>query len=166
MPCWRNFPQLAERLDNAGGSLSGGEQQMLAIGRALMANPSADPDGRAVRRACRPSWCSASRRSCAALRESGHAILLVEQNLALALSVADRIHVISSGRFVFDGTPDELDRNAGVLDSHLGVAAGRCIDCGCALARATFRGNNERFRPGLQTQRRSGLSATPGAVHQ
>ena len=42
------------------------------------------------------------------LRDSGHAILLVEQNLALALSVADRIHVISSGRFVFEGTPDEL----------------------------------------------------------
>ena len=57
------------------------------------------------------------------LRQSGHAILLVEQNLALALAVADRIHVISSGRFVFEGTPDELSRRDGVLDSHLGVSA-------------------------------------------
>jgi branched-chain amino acid transport system ATP-binding protein len=57
-----------------------------------------------------------------ALRESRHAIVLVEQNLALALALADRIHVISSGRFVFDGTPDDLNRDAAVLDSHLGVA--------------------------------------------
>ena len=58
------FPQLAERLDNAGGSLSGGEQQMLAIGRALMANPSVvlmDEPSEGLS----PSWCGASRRSCA-----------------------------------------------------------------------------------------------------
>ena len=116
------FPQLAERLDNAGGSLSGGEQQMLAIGRALMANPSVvlmDEPSEGLS----PKLVRRVEEIVRALRESGHAILLVEQNLALALSVADRIHVISSGRFVFDGTPDELNRNAAVLDSHLGVAA-------------------------------------------
>ena len=116
------FPQLAERLDNAGGSLSGGEQQMLAIGRALMANPSVilmDEPSEGLS----PMLVRRVEEIMRALRESRHAILLVEQNLALALSVADRIHVISSGRFVFDGTPDELNRNAGVLDSHLGVAA-------------------------------------------
>ena len=59
-------------------------------------------------------------RACAV---SGHSILLVEQNLALALSVADRIHVISSGQFVFHGTAEELSRNTEILDSHLGVAA-------------------------------------------
>ena len=116
------FPQLAERLDNAGGSLSGGEQQMLAIGRALMANPSVilmDEPSEGLS----PKLVQRVEEIMRALRESRHATLLVEQNLALALSVADRIHVISSGRFVFDGTPDELNRNAGVLDSHLGVAA-------------------------------------------
>jgi len=116
------FPQLAERLDNAGGSLSGGEQQMLAIGRALMANPSVvlmDEPSEGLS----PKLVRRVEEIVRALRESSHAIVLVEQNLALALSVADRIHVISSGRFVFDGTPDELNRNVAVLDSHLGVAA-------------------------------------------
>ena len=59
------------------------------------------------------------------LRAQGHAILLVEQNLALALEVADHLHVISSGQFVFGGTPAELGRETEVLDSHLGVAAGK-----------------------------------------
>ena len=95
---------------------------MLAIGRALMANPSVilmDEPSEGLS----PKLVRRVEDIVRALRESRHAILLVEQNLALALSVADRIHVISSGRFVFDGTPDELNRNAGVLDSHLGVAA-------------------------------------------
>ncbi len=56
------------------------------------------------------------------LRLSGHAILLVEQSLALAMSVADRIYVISSGRFVFRGTAAELTRDARVLDHHIGVS--------------------------------------------
>jgi branched-chain amino acid transport system ATP-binding protein len=116
------FPQLAERLDNAGGSLSGGEQQMLAIGRALMANPSVilmDEPSEGLS----PRLVRRVEEIMRALRESGHSILLVEQNLALALAVADSIHVISSGTFVFHGTPDELSRSTGVLDSHLGVSA-------------------------------------------
>ena len=116
------FPQLAERLDNAGGSLSGGEQQMLAIGRALMANPALilmDEPSEGLS----PKLVQRVEEIMRGLRDSGHAILLVEQNLALALSVADRIHVISSGRFAFEGTPAELTENAGVLDSHLGVSS-------------------------------------------
>jgi len=116
------FPQLAERLDNAGGSLSGGEQQMLAIGRALMANPALilmDEPSEGLS----PKLVQRVEEIMRALRDSGHAILLVEQNLALALAVADRIHVISSGRFAFAGTPAELTENAGVLDSHLGVSS-------------------------------------------
>ena len=116
------FPQLAERLDNAGGSLSGGEQQMLAIGRALMANPALilmDEPSEGLS----PKLVQRVEEIMRALRDSGHAILLVEQNLALALAVADRIHVISSGRFAFAGTPAELSANAGVLDSHLGVSS-------------------------------------------
>ena len=116
------FPQLAERLDNPGGSLSGGEQQMLAIGRALMANPELilmDEPSEGLS----PKLVQDVEEIMRGLRASGHAILLVEQNLALAMAVADSIHVISSGRFVFSGTPDELTRNAAVLDSHLGVSA-------------------------------------------
>jgi branched-chain amino acid transport system ATP-binding protein len=116
------FPQLAERLDHTGTQLSGGEQQMLAIGRALMANPSLilmdEPsEGLAPRLVQKVEEIMCS------LRSYGHAILLVEQNLALAMSVADSIYVISSGRFVFHGTPDELSQNAEILDSHLGVSS-------------------------------------------
>jgi branched-chain amino acid transport system ATP-binding protein len=57
------------------------------------------------------------------VRAHGHAILLVEQNFALAMAVADYVHVVASGRFVFQGTPGELARAADVLDHHLGVSA-------------------------------------------
>jgi branched-chain amino acid transport system ATP-binding protein len=57
------------------------------------------------------------------LRESGLSILLVEQNLELAMSVADSIYVISSGRFVFCGAPEDLSSRKDILDSHLGIAA-------------------------------------------
>jgi branched-chain amino acid transport system ATP-binding protein len=116
------FPQLAERLTNMGGQLSGGEQQMLAIGRALMANPTLilmDEPSEGLS----PRLVQQVEEIMRGLRASGHAILLVEQNLALAMSVADRIHIISSGRFVFGGTPAELSANASVLDNHVGVAA-------------------------------------------
>ena len=118
------FPQLAERIGHLGGALSGGEQQMLAIGRALMANPDLilmdEPsEGLAPRLVQQAGEIMKS------LRAQGHAILLVEQNLALALEVADYLHVISSGQFVFGGTPAELGRETEVLDRHLGVAAGK-----------------------------------------
>ena len=57
------------------------------------------------------------------LRARGHSILLVEQNHALATAIADDIHVIASGRFVFAGTPAQLAREPAILDRHLGVAA-------------------------------------------
>jgi branched-chain amino acid transport system ATP-binding protein len=116
------FPQLAERLNNVGSALSGGEQQMLAIGRALMANPSLilmDEPSEGLS----PKLVQKIEEIMHNLRKHGHSILLVEQNLALALSVADSIYVISSGRFVFHGTPDELASNREVLDSHVGVSA-------------------------------------------
>ena len=116
------FPQLAERIDNAGGSLSGGEQQMLAIGRALMANPELilmDEPSEGLS----PKLVQRVEEVVRGLRDSGHAILLVEQNFASAMAVANRIYVISSGRFVFEGTPDELTRSPAILDSHLGISA-------------------------------------------
>jgi branched-chain amino acid transport system ATP-binding protein len=120
------FPQLAERIEHLGGALSGGEQQMLAIGRALMANPDLilmdEPSEGLAPRLVQQVGEIMKR-----LREQGHAILLVEQNLALALEVADDLHVISSGQFVFRGTPAELARAPEVLDRHLGVAAGKLV---------------------------------------
>ena len=116
------FPQLADRLGNMGGALSGGEQQMLAIGRALMANPALilmDEPSEGLS----PKLVQHVEEIMRGLRASGHAILLVEQNLALAMSVADRIHVISSGRFVFAGEPGELAENESVLGNHIGVSA-------------------------------------------
>ena len=118
----KEFPQLAERLNNAGGSLSGGEQQMLAIGRALMANPSLilmDEPSEGLS----PILVHRVEEIMRSLRAHGHSILLVEQNLALAMSVADSIYVISSGRFVFHGTPNELSASAEILDGHLGVSS-------------------------------------------
>jgi branched-chain amino acid transport system ATP-binding protein len=95
---------------------------MLAIGRALMANPTLilmDEPSEGLA----PKLVQRVEEILRSLRESGLAILLVEQNLELALSVADSIYVISSGRFVFHGTPTELAANEAILDSHLGVAA-------------------------------------------
>ena len=117
------FPQLADRIGNLGSALSGGEQQMLAIGRALMANPSTilmDEPSEGLA----PKLVQQVQEILVRLRSEGHAILLVEQNLGLALAVADEIYVISSGRFVFHGTSEELSRNTEVLDNHLGVAKG------------------------------------------
>ena len=115
------FPNLAERIDNPGAALSGGEQQMLAIGRALMANPELilmDEPSEGLA----PRLIQQVEQIMKRLREHGHTILLVEQNLGLALSVADTVFVVSSGQFVFQGTPAELAQQTQVLDQHLGVA--------------------------------------------
>ena len=92
----KEFPQLAERIDHPGGSLSGGEQQMLAIGRALMANPELilmDEPSEGLS----PRLVLQVQEIMQRLRARGHAILLVEQNLQLALSVADEVYVLSVG---------------------------------------------------------------------
>jgi branched-chain amino acid transport system ATP-binding protein len=117
----REFPQLAQRTEHLGGALSGGEQQMLAIGRALMANPDLilmDEPSEGLA----PLLVQHIERIMKNVRDHGHAILLVEQNFALAMAVADHVHVVSSGIFVFGGTPAELARETEILDHHLGVA--------------------------------------------
>ena len=118
----KEFPQLGERIDHPGSALSGGEQQMLAIGRALMANPELilmDEPSEGLS----PRLVLQIQEIMRRLRERGHAILLVEQNLELALSVADEVYVLSSGRFVFQGTPAALRNEPQVLDQHLGVSS-------------------------------------------
>jgi branched-chain amino acid transport system ATP-binding protein len=115
------FPQLAERLQHMGGSLSGGEQQMLAVGRALMANPELvlmDEPSEGLS----PKLVQQVGQILRKLREHGIAVLLVEQNFALAMGVADYLYVVSAGRFVFQGTPRELEQSPEILDQHLGVA--------------------------------------------
>ena len=114
------FPRLRERAVNRANKLSGGEQQMLAIGRALMSNPELllmdEPtEGLA------PLLVREVGRVIAELKRSGLSILLVEQNLAMALSVADRVHVLSRGQIVHTGTPTELMRNEEVKTRYLGV---------------------------------------------
>ena len=115
------FPRLRERAVNRANKLSGGEQQMLAIGRALMSNPDLllldEPtEGLA------PLLVREVGRVLAELKQSGLSILLVEQNLPLALSVADRVHVLSRGQIVHTGTPGELMSNEDVKTRYLGVA--------------------------------------------
>jgi branched-chain amino acid transport system ATP-binding protein len=115
------FPRLGERAGNRANKLSGGEQQMLAIGRALMSNPDLllmdEPtEGLA------PLLVREVGRVIGELKRSGLSILLVEQNLALALSVADRVHVLSRGQIVHTGTPAELMGNDDVKTRYLGVA--------------------------------------------
>jgi branched-chain amino acid transport system ATP-binding protein len=121
------FPQLRDRLANGGNELSGGEQQMLAIGRALLANPDLvlmDEPSEGLS----PRFVLHVGEIMKRMRSRGHAILLVEQNLALALSVADQVHIIASGRIVFSGTPAELRSQPNVLDEHLGVSGAKSLD--------------------------------------
>jgi branched-chain amino acid transport system ATP-binding protein len=114
------FPRLRERGPNRAGKLSGGEQQMLAIGRALMTNPDLllmdEPtEGLA------PLIVREVGRVIGELKREGLSILLVEQNLPLALSVADTVHVLSRGQIVHSGTPQALTVNEDVKARYLGV---------------------------------------------
>jgi branched-chain amino acid transport system ATP-binding protein len=120
----KEFPQLAERIDNPGSALSGGEQQMLAIGRALMSNPELilmDEPSEGLS----PRLVLQVQEIMQRLRSLGQAILLVEQNLQLALSAADDVYVLSAGRFVFQGTAADLANEPQVLDEHLGVSSAK-----------------------------------------
>ena len=114
------FPRLAERLKQFGGTLSGGEQQMLAIGRALMANPDIilmDEPSEGLA----PVLVRHIGEIMRNIREQGHSILLVEQNFKLAMSVADFVYIISTGRIVYQGLPPELGKQREILNRHLGI---------------------------------------------
>jgi branched-chain amino acid transport system ATP-binding protein len=114
------FPNLNRRRKNRGSDLSGGEQQMLAIGRAVMTNPQVllmdepseglapvivDKVGEVIR----------------LLKKEGLCVFLVEQNYGLAIEVADRLYVLAGGQVVWQGSPEELEAADDVRHLHLGV---------------------------------------------
>jgi len=114
------FPRLQERQAQAAGSLSGGEQQMLAIGRALVSNPKLlmlDEPSEGLA----PLIVHEVGEILLKLKAQGHSILLVEQNTALALKVADDVVILNTGRIVFDGTAQELRAKPELLQANLGV---------------------------------------------
>jgi branched-chain amino acid transport system ATP-binding protein len=114
------FPRLKERLSHPGNKLSGGEQQMLAVGRALMTNPDLllmdEPtEGLA------PLLVREVGKAIAELKDQGLSILLVEQSLHFAAGVADHIHVLNRGRIVHSSSPTELLANEDVKSRFLGL---------------------------------------------
>jgi branched-chain amino acid transport system ATP-binding protein len=114
------FPRLKERAEQHAGSLSGGEQQMLAIGRALMGNPrllllDEPSEGLA------PLIVAEVGRTIAKLKAQGQSIVLVEQNVKMALELADEAAILNTGRVAFSGPVAQVRENHNLITQHLGV---------------------------------------------
>jgi branched-chain amino acid transport system ATP-binding protein len=114
------FPRLKERRKQVGGTLSGGEQQMLAMGRAMMAEPRVllmDEPSMGLA----PVLVDSIFETIEQLNKAGTTILLVEQNARMALQIADRGYVLQTGEIVLSGSADELRANETVQKSYLGI---------------------------------------------
>jgi len=114
------FPRLKERGDQHAGSLSGGEQQMLAIGRALMGNPRVllmDEPSEGLA----PIIVAEVGRIIARLKADGQSILLVEQNVKLAFELADDVVILNTGRVAFAGRAADVREDRALITQHLGV---------------------------------------------
>jgi branched-chain amino acid transport system ATP-binding protein len=114
------FPALEAKLEQAAGELSGGQQQMVAIGRALMARPRLlllDEPSLGLS----PLIVSEMFGAIARVHREGTSVLLVEQNVATALRVAERAYVLEEGRMVAEGTPDDLMQRDEMRRAYLGI---------------------------------------------
>jgi branched-chain amino acid transport system ATP-binding protein len=114
------FPRLEERHAQVAGSLSGGEQQMLAIARALMGNPRVllmDEPSEGLA----PQLVAEVGRTIAQLKAEGLSIVLVEQNIKLTLDLANDVVIINTGRIVFEGSADQVKLDDAMVSQHLGV---------------------------------------------
>lgn len=119
--CYATFPALAARRDAAAGTLSGGEQQMLAVGRALLSRPRLlllDEPSLGLAPLVVSEVLGRVREL---VEQSGTAVLLVEQNVGLALELASRGYVLESGRIAASGSADTLRASAAVRRAYLGV---------------------------------------------
>src|SRR6266403_4515588 len=114
------FPRLAERRGQRARTLSGGEQQMLAIGRGLMTNPDClimdEPSEGLAPIIIQGVWEAIGK-----LKKEGLSILLVEQNASLAVQLVDYIHVVSKGQVVYSARPEELWANDQIKSRYLGI---------------------------------------------
>jgi branched-chain amino acid transport system ATP-binding protein len=116
---FKRFPRLRERRSQLGGTLSGGEQQMLAIGRGLMAHPNLlilDEPSMGLS----PLLVEQIFDIIQDINEQGTSILLVEQNAQMALAIADRAYVLETGKIVMQGTGDDLLKDPSVIEAYLG----------------------------------------------
>ena len=114
------FPQLKARLHHSGTALSGGEQQMLATGRALLSNPEVlllDEPSEGLA----PKIVAEIFNTLSTLKQQGLTIVLVEQNHRLALSLADKVSILARGQVVWHGEPSQLAKHPSVLRHWLGV---------------------------------------------
>ncbi|HSV93823.1 MAG TPA: ABC transporter ATP-binding protein [Desulfobacterales bacterium] len=117
---FQSFPRLKERIGQLGGTLSGGEQQMLATGRGLMSRPSLlllDEPSMGLS----PILVEEIFRIITEINKRGTSILLVEQNAQMALSVAHRAYVLETGRIVLEGKASEIAENPQVKSAYLGI---------------------------------------------
>ena len=114
------FPRLHERLGQLAGSLSGGEQQMLSIGRAMMSNPKLLLIDE-LSLGLMPKIIDICYEAITELKRKGLTILLIEQSTQRALEVADRVCVLESGKAVWNGTAEEARDNASLIDALLGL---------------------------------------------
>ena len=115
-----SFPRLKERLNQLGGTLSGGEQQMLATGRGLMSRPTLlllDEPSMGLS----PIMVEEIFRIIKEINSQGTSILLVEQNALMALQIANRAYVLETGRIILEGTGKELRESSRVKEAYLGV---------------------------------------------
>jgi len=117
---YRLFPPLTTRKKQFGGSLSGGEQQMLAVGRSLMTNPTLllmdEPT-----EGLSPLYVQTVGRAIRDLQQRGMSIFLVEQKIGFVLKYTDYIHIISKGKIVFSCLPGQLERDPDIKDRYLGI---------------------------------------------